>query len=378
MEEMKMVNTIDVIAGHCSSVNEAQIRGVVYTSSLMLPVLEKYGINHMVRDGPYKPRTELMNNGTRNFEGLGPEGVEYMGRAARDFGVPVATEIMSQTDLRHFFNHFDIHRDRLWVGARDSQGYALLTFLGLTPFSAIVKNAMQGTLPNDAKGSLERFTEPTENPDILAEYDLLVDGNRLAYVKNPNKVLAYCLRGHVWPIAPDGKVDLELKDRLLQRQHQYVGSRNVNNIEAIGALREHPFFQKHGIRIYYDPSHVFGGTPNCSGTSANQLRKLIGEYAIRAVTEFGYDGLLIEVHDTSITARTDRDQALVTTYNGIDYSQTNMGEAPKESERPLSLVDILKGIMQDRVNRKLVRVSHQELAEDFAVLDNISWNMQSE
>lgn len=371
-----MVTTIDVIAGHCSSVNEAQIRSVAYTWSLMRPVAAKYGINLMQRDGPYKPRTELTNNGTRNFEGLGPAGVEYMGRAAKDFGVPVAAEIMSQTDLRYFFSHLDIHRDVLWAGSRDSQGYALLAFLGLTPFSAVVKNPMQGALPNDAKGSLERFTEPATDPNILAEYDRLVDRNPIAYIKNPNRMLTYCLRGHVWPNAPDGKVDLELKEILLKRPHQHVGSRNVNNIEAIGVLKYHPFFQQHGIRIYYDPSHIFGGTPNGSGVSANQLRRLIGEYAIMAITEFGYNGLLIEVHDTSKTAKTDKDQALVTTFNGIDYSQTNMGEAPRESERPLSLVDILKGIIQDRVDRKLVEVSPQELALDFATLDGIKWNMQ--
>jgi len=369
-----MTNTIDLMAGHCSSVSEAQIRGVAYTWSLMRPVAAKYGINLIVRDGPYKPRTELTNNGQRCFEGLGPEGVKYMGRAARDFGIPVAAEIMSQTDLRHFFRYFDIKRDIIWAGARDSQCYGLLAFMGLTPFSAIVKNAMQGPLANEAKGSIERFTEPTRDENIHREYRRLVRQYPQAFEQNPDKVLAYCLRGHAWPIAPDGRLDMEQQERLLKRVHQYPGSRNVNNIEAINTLREHTHFQEHGIKIFYDPSHVFGGTPNGRGVSANQLRRLIGEYAIRAITEFGFDGLLIEVHDTSKTALTDQDQALVTTYNGIDYSQTNMGEAPRESERPLSLVDILKGIIQDRVDRKLIRVSPQELASDFAILDSIRWN----
>ena len=370
-----MVKEIDLTAGHCSSITEAEVRSMAYTIGQIRPIAKRYGINAKLRDGPYKPRTELRNGGKRNFEGVGPDGLKWMGRAANDFKVPVAAEIMSQTDLRYFFGNLDVRRDMIWAGARDSQGYGLLAFMGLTPFSAMVKNPMQGTLPNEAKGSLERFTEPTEDENILREYRRLVGEYETAFMKNPDKVLAYCIRGQSWPIGPDGRIAMNEKERLLKKPYQHSGSRNVNNIETIHALREHPFFQEHGIKIVYDPSHVFGGTPNGSGVSANHLKRLIGEYAIKAITEFGFDALLIEVHDTSGDAKTDKDQALVTTYAGIDYARTNMVEEPTPHEKPLSLVDIVKALIMDRVARKMTDVTPQQLSMDMAALDNIRWNM---
>lgn len=373
-----MIKEIDLIAGHCSSLIESEVRSVSYALAQIKPVAKRYGINIGQRDGPYKPRTELQNNGKRNFEGVGPVGLEWLGRAARDFELPVAAEIMYAGDLPHFFHNLDPLRDITWAGARDSQNYALLAFLGLTPFNIMVKNPLHGVLPGQAKGSLERITHPTTDENIVSYYRYIVRSYPNSRISNPSRKLVYCIRGYEWPVTPDGRVDEEQKERILQRLHQYRGSRNVNNIESIATLRNLEYFQEQGIRIFFDPSHVFGGTVSNreaqAGITSNKLRRLIGEYAIKSITEFGYDGLLIEVHDTSKHAKTDKDQALVITYNGVDYSETNMSEKPAEDERPLSLVDIVKQLMTHQVASGNARVSLERLAEDHKSLDAIKWN----
>ena len=150
--------------------------------------------------------------------------------------------------------------------------------------------------------------------------------------------------------------------------NEHPDARNFNNIGDISVLKEDVHFKSYGIQIFYDPSHVFGG-------KNNQVRRKIGEHAIKAITEFGYDGLEIEVNDQSAFGLTDKDQALVTTFNGIDWQQTKMGKEPKPDDKPLSLVDIVKQLIADRVARNIVAVDPAKLVRDYRALDKIAWNM---
>lgn len=368
---------ITVIAGVCSAVVKADVFDMGYKLHRMQPVVKPYKIMLEERAGAYKPRTESQNNGKRIFEGVGPIGLQWLGDAAREFNMPVATEIMYAGDLPHFFHSLDPLRDTAWIGARDNQNYALLAFLGLAPFHVMIKNPLHGVLPVQAKGSFDRITHPTTDENIVAEYNHLVRSYPNGKLPNTNRRLVYCIRGQEWPIGPDGRVDERQREITLERPHQYRSARNVNNIESVTVLREHSYFQEHGIQIFFDPSHIFGGTGDARvGITPNQTRKLIGEYAVRAVTEFGYDGLLIEVHDKSRTAKTDKDQALVTTYNGIDYTETNMGQKPSDDERPLSLVDILKKLMAHQVLSRRVDIPPEKLTADQKALDDlVRWDM---
>lgn len=372
-----MPEEITVIAGGCSALNREDVIQRAYPLSQIQQITKPYKINVKQRECVYKPRTESQNNGVPIFEGVGPEGLPWLRDAAREFGLPIATEIMDSGDLPSFFQHLNPLRDTLWVGARDSQAYGILTFLGLTPFNAMVKNPMQGILPIIAKGSLDRITFPTKTKYILDRYEAMCGMYPNSKIENPNKELVYCIRGNEWYISPDGRVDEELKEIMLTKPHQHRGSRNVNNIESIGVLRNHPYFQEHGIKIFYDPSHVFGGTADLrAGVSANQLRRLIGEYAIKAITEFGYDGLMIEVHDKSKYAKTDKEQALVMTYNCIEYPETNMGEKPGDDDKPLSLVDIVKRLMAHQVSSKNLNISPEKLLADQRTLDDtVRWGI---
>ncbi len=372
-----MSEEITVIAGGCSALNREDVMQRAYQLSQIQQIARPYRINMKQRECVYKPRTESQYNGVPVFEGVGPEGLPWLRDAAREFGLPIATEIMDSGDLPPFFEHLNPLRDTLWIGARDSLAYGILAFVGLTPFNVMIKNPMQGTLLNTAKGSLDRITSPTNAKYILDRYEAMCGKYPQSKIKNPNKELIYCIRGHDWYIGPDGRVDEELKEITLTKPHQHRGSRNVNNIEAIKVLRESEYFQEHRIKIFYDGNHILGGIADLkAGVSANHLRRLIGKYAITAIEEFGYDGLVIEVYDRSKHAKTDKEQALVITYNGIDYSETNMREKPSDDEKPMSLVDIVKKLMVHQVSSNNLNISAERLLVDQMALDDkIRWDM---
>ena len=369
-----MPENIEIIAGHCSVLNLGGVLSMGYGLNQMNEVTKPYKISFRQRGGAWKPRTESQTNKKRNFEGVGPIGLEWLAKSAKEFGIPIATEIMYAGDLVHFFHRLDPLRDIAWAGARDNMNYALLAYLGLSPFNILLKSPLHGINTKEAKGSLDRITYPTEDENIITDYKHLSRPYPNSRVSNPNKQIIYCIRGQSWPIGPDGRLDESQYERLLERRDQHRGSRNVNNVASIQVLREHPYFQEHGIKLFYDPSHVFGGEGDIkAGITPNQMRKLIGEYAIMAIKEFEYDGLMIEVNDTSKAAKTDKEQALVTTYNGIDYSETNMGTEPSESDRPFSLVEIVKELINIQFGRGL-GVPPEKLKRDLLTLDNIRWN----
>lgn len=367
-----MTEEITIIAGGCSALTRENVMTRGYQLMQIQEIVRPYMMKVKQRECVYKPRTESQNNGIPVFEGVGPDGLPWLRDAAREFGIPIATEIMDSGDLPPFFEHLDPFRDTLWAGARDSQAYGILAFLGLTPFNVIVKNPLQGVLPQQAKGSLDRIVFPTEAKYILDRYEAMCGKYPQSKIKNPNKEVIYCVRGLEWHIGPDGRVDEELKEITLTRPYQHRGSRNVNNIASIKVLRGSEYFQEHRIKVFYDGCHILGGVADpIAGVSSNQLRRLIGEYAIKAITEFGYDGLMIEVDDKSKYSKTDKDQALVVTYNGIDYSETNMGEKPAEEERPLSLVDIMKQLMAHQVVSKKLDIPTEKLVADQKSLDDL-------
>ena len=72
------------------------------------------------------------------------------------------------------------------------------------------------------------------------------------------------------------------------------------------------------------------------------MRNKIGEYAIKAITEFGYDGIIIEVNDFSAASKCDADQAMLSSPN-IDWSKTYVRKEP--SMKPITLADIVAEII---------------------------------
>ena len=343
-----MAKDITIVAGPDSAESERQTYEMGYKIGFIGKIAKRYGINFKFRSGAWKPRTEYWEkggNGDRKkvFHGVGEIGLEWMKEIAERYDLPIVSEAMSEMDIRHFNRHLEPERDYIQIGARTSQAFALLYEVGGTSFGVLLKNPQHGVSPKEVIGSSERFLKTRE--------------------------WVYCIRGQTKYIHPDGENTPEHSaylDNLLSSQHQHQDARNLNNIKTINALRKRPDFD--GITLCHDPSHVWGG-------KTHETRRKIGEYAVKAFTEFDYDWIIIEVNDRSANSPCDREQALATTLNGIDWSQTYVGAEPPDDQKPLSLVDIVEQVMLDRVVKGQAVIQQQQLELDLQQLHALRWDI---
>ncbi len=144
---------VAAMAGPCSVESEEQMEEVCSK-------LQKLGIK-LLRGGAYKPRT-----GPYSFQGLGPEGLDIMRRAADRHGMAVITEVLDIRDIDEVAAKADI----LQIGTRNMQNYALLKEVGKIQKPIMLKRGMNSTI---------------EEWLLAAEY-ILANGN-------PNVIL--CERG---------------------------------------------------------------------------------------------------------------------------------------------------------------------------------------
>ncbi len=75
----------------------------------------------ILRGGAYKPRTSPYS-----FQGMGPEGLIYLRKAADEFGMIVVTELTDPRDLDIVSEYADI----IQIGARNMQNFRLLHEVG--------------------------------------------------------------------------------------------------------------------------------------------------------------------------------------------------------------------------------------------------------
>ena len=344
-----MSEEIVIATGPCAVEGEKLLWDQAYNTNLVKDIAKPYGIKIYFRGGAWKPRTNYWDKNNREktkvFEGFGEVGLRWLSEVGNHYDIPIVSECMSEMDLRHFGRYLTPERDYIQVGARTTQAYAMLYEVGGTSFGVVLKSAQQGIDVTEASGSLERF------------------------LKNREKV--YCIREQKRFIHPSGIDTPEHKaymERLLKQPNQHPHARNLNNIETITNLRKISFFSENNIQFCYDPSHAFGG-------NTDETRRKIGESAIQAVKEFDYDWIMFEVNDKSGSAKCDAAQALFTTLNGIDWSQTYVGKEPPQDKKPLTLVDIVKELMINRIARGFVKVEQQQITKDSAQLDSIRWDM---
>ena len=116
------------IAGPCSVENEKQIVEVA-------EAVKKAGAK-MLRGGAFKPRTSPYA-----FQGLRDEGIRLLLRAKAETGLPIVTEIMSET-------HIDLFRDVdvVQIGARDMQNFELLKAVGKMGKPVVLKRGIAATV----------------------------------------------------------------------------------------------------------------------------------------------------------------------------------------------------------------------------------------
>ena len=117
-----------VIAGPCSVESEAQLLEVAHA-------VKASGAT-CLRGGAFKPRTSPYS-----FQGLENRGLDLLREARRVTGLPIVTEIMSETQLDDFA---DV--DVIQVGARNMQNFRLLKELGHSKKPILLKRGLSATL----------------------------------------------------------------------------------------------------------------------------------------------------------------------------------------------------------------------------------------
>jgi len=90
-----------------------------------------------LRGGAFKPRTSPYS-----FRGMEAEGLEILGRARRESGLPVVTEVMDTRQVEAVAGHADV----LQVGARNMQNFALLSEVGRVHRPVLLKRGLASTV----------------------------------------------------------------------------------------------------------------------------------------------------------------------------------------------------------------------------------------
>jgi 3-deoxy-7-phosphoheptulonate synthase/chorismate mutase len=118
-----------VVAGPCAVESEDQIESAAaFIAGLGLRFL---------RGGAFKPRSSPYS-----FQGLGPLGLELLGRAARRHGLCAVTEVVDP-------RHVDLvcqHAHVLQIGARNMYNYELLREVGRTQTPVLLKRGLSATI----------------------------------------------------------------------------------------------------------------------------------------------------------------------------------------------------------------------------------------
>jgi len=141
-------SNLAMIAGPCSVETEERMHSIARS-------IKAAGAN-ILRGGAYKPRTSPYS-----FQGLGPEGLEFLRDAGREVGLPTVTEI---TDVRNIEITAE-HADILQVGARNMQNFVLLRELGRVKNPILLKRGMSATI-EDLLMSAE-YVLSQGNPDVI-------------------------------------------------------------------------------------------------------------------------------------------------------------------------------------------------------------------
>lgn len=117
-----------VVAGPCSVESEEQMATVAASV--------KASGAAFLRGGAFKPRTSPYS-----FQGLEDEGIRLLTAAKKATGLPIVTEIMSETQLDEFA---DV--DIIQVGARNMQNFRLLKELGHCNKPILLKRGLANTI----------------------------------------------------------------------------------------------------------------------------------------------------------------------------------------------------------------------------------------
>ena len=118
-----------VIAGPCSVESRDQL--------LETARAVKASGADMLRGGAYKPRTSPYD-----FQGLGVEALRFLEEASKETGLPIVTEVMSESDVEVVAEYAHM----LQVGARNMQNFSLLRKLATVKKPILLKRGPSATV----------------------------------------------------------------------------------------------------------------------------------------------------------------------------------------------------------------------------------------
>ncbi len=258
-----------VVAGPCSAETEEQVMETARG-------LKEMGIN-VYRAGIWKPRTH-----PGSFEGIGTEGLRWMQRARKEFGLKIATEVASE---HHVMECIKFGVDLVWIGART-----------------------------------------TANPFLVQEIaDALKDTDIPVLVKNP--------------VNPDLELWIGALERLNRAGVKKLGviHRGFSTFEKI-KYRNDPQWQiaielrsrYPELPFFVDPSHMGGST------------EYIREISQRSL-DLGFEGLMVESHCNPSCAMSDAKQQLTPDQlSDLLYNQIAVRDADSDSPQWKENIDQLR------------------------------------
>ena len=225
-----------VVAGPCSAESEEQVLETARG-------LKELGIN-VYRAGIWKPRTH-----PGSFEGIGTEGLRWMQKARKEYGLKISTEVAS---AKHVYECLKFGVDLVWIGARTTANPFLVQeiadALKDTDIPVLVKNPVNPDLDLWI-GALERL-----NGAGIKKLGVIHRGfstfDKIQYRNDPQ-----------WQVA------IELRSRYPE------------------------------LPVFVDPSHMGGSTDYIREISQRSL-------------DLGFEGLMIESHCNPSVALSDAKQQL--------------------------------------------------------------------
>ena len=258
-----------VIAGPCSAETEEQVMETAKG-------LKDLGIN-VFRAGIWKPRTH-----PGSFEGIGTEGLGWLQKIKKEYGLKVSTEVASE---RHVYECIKFGVDLVWLGARTTANPFLVQEIA---------DALKGT-------DIPVLVKNPVNPDLDLWIGALERLNRAGIKK-----LGVIHRGFStfekikYRNDPQWQVAIELRSR----------------------YPELPFF--------VDPSHLGGS------------KDYIREISQRSL-DLGFEGLMIESHCNPSCAWSDAKQQLTPPeLSDLLYNQIVVRDADSDSPQWKENIDQLR------------------------------------
>ena len=101
----------------------------------------------------------------------------------------------------------------------------------------------------------------------------------------------------------------------------------------------------------------------------------IGAYAIKAITQYGYDGIIVEAGNNAALTKCDADQQLPISMAGIDWHMACVDGAEPEI-KPLALTEIVAEVI--RYQSHQMSVAQTRLNQDIARILAIPYGMLKE